>query len=149
MQKFDIQKLRSELDFSSPIQIRFSDIDGYLHVNNGIYFNYYEHSRAIYLLEYCGWNVMDTGTVVASITIDYLRPIHLEDQVEALVACTRVGNTSFELDQFLIGKCKTGEEVVYSRCRCTLVSVDMKSMKPVPVPEVYRVKLQQKPEKRG
>lgn len=137
----DSEILRSQFKFSTPIQIRFSDIDGYLHVNNGVYFSYFEHARAIFLYKVCGWNVMTIGTVVGRIEIDYIRPIHLEDTVEALVKCTRIGTTSFHLEQYLLGTDPKGESRVFAKCVCVMVSVDMKSMRPVPVPEEYRLKL--------
>ena len=43
----EIDHLLKEFDFSTLIQIRFSDIDGYMHVNNGVYFNYFEHSSEV------------------------------------------------------------------------------------------------------
>src|SRR5690606_13622349 len=125
-------------------QIRFSDIDGYLHVNNGVYFNYFEHARAVFLHEVCEWDVMETGGVVGRIEIDYLLPIHLEDSVNALVHCSRIGNSSFDLEHFLIGITKSGEHAVFAKCKCIMVTVDMKTMKKVSVPEIYRAKLQPK-----
>ena len=86
--------------------------------------------------------MLTVGTVVGRVEIDYLRPIHMEDQVEALVRCTRVGNSSFDLDQYLVGKNAAGEDLVFAKCKCILVSVDMKTMKPVPVPPEYRAKLE-------
>jgi acyl-CoA thioester hydrolase len=133
--------LKSAFPFSTPIQIRFSDIDGYLHVNNGVYFNYFEHGRAVFLYEVCNWDVMAVGTVVGRIEIDYLRPIHLEDRVQVFVKCSRIGNSSFDLEQILVGQDKNGVEHAYAMCRCVMVAVDMKTMKPVPVPEEYRLKL--------
>jgi len=140
-QNSDPAGLRNEIPFFTPIQIRFSDFDGYLHVNNGVYFSYFEHARAVFLYEVCGWNVMIIGTVVGRIEIDYLRPVHLEDQVEALVRCTRLGNSSFDLEQFLVGKDKGGAEHVFAKCRRVMVAVDMKTMRPVSIPEEYRLKL--------
>ena len=141
MEVLDAAQLKSQFNFSTPVQIRFSDIDGYLHVNNGVYFSYFEHARAVFLYEVCGWNVMTIGTVVGRIEIDYLRPVHLEDKVEALVKCTRIGNSSFDLEQYLIGIYSKGESRVFAKCKCIMVSVDMKTMRPVSVPEEYRLKL--------
>ncbi|GAA0880561.1 thioesterase family protein [Algoriphagus jejuensis] len=135
------EKLKKSFPFSTAVQIRFSDIDGYLHVNNGVYFSYFEHARAVFLYEVCDWNVMTIGTVVGRIEIDYIRPIHLQDEVEALVKCSRLGNSSFDLEQYLIGKDKDGGEHVFAKCRCVMVAVDMQTMRPVPVPEEYRLKL--------
>lgn len=141
MKKVEASQLKSEFSFSTPIQVRFSDIDGYLHVNNGIYFSYFEHARAVFLHEVADWNVMTIGTVVGRIEIDYIRPIHLEDQVEALVKCSRMGNSSFDLEQFLIGKDAKGNEHVFAKCRCVMVAVEMNTMKPVPIPVQAREKL--------
>ncbi|NVJ86378.1 MAG: acyl-CoA thioesterase [Algoriphagus sp.] len=126
---------QEKFDFSVPIQVRFSDIDGYMHVNNGIYFNYFEHARALYLYDRCGWNIMEVGTVVARIELDYLKPIHMEDQVKAWVRCSRLGNTSFDLEQVLVDE---RGETIFARCKTVMVSVSMKNMKPVSIPTSYR-----------
>lgn len=141
MDFLDPENLKSQISFFTPIQIRFSDIDGYLHVNNGIYFSYFEHARAVFLHQVCDWNVMTIGTVVGRIEIDYIRPIHFEDQVEALVKCSRIGNTSFDLEQYLIGTDSNSDSYIFAKCKCVMVSVDMKTMRPVAVPEEYRLKL--------
>jgi acyl-CoA thioester hydrolase len=141
MRSFDIPQLRADFSFTTPIQLRFSDIDGYLHVNNGVYFSYFEHARAVFLYQVAGWDVLDVGTVVGRIEIDYIRPIHLTDQVEALVKCSRLGNSSFDLEQVLVGKDITGKDQVYATCKSVLVSVDKSSMKPVAIPEAFRQKL--------
>jgi len=141
MPKADPATLAKEFDFSIPIQIRFSDIDGYMHVNNGVYFSYFEHARAAFLNDFCDWNVMEVGTVVGRVEIDYFRPIHLEDQIQGLVKCTRLGNSSFDIEQYLIGTTSMGESVTFSHCKCVMVSVDMKTMKPTSIPEAFREKL--------
>jgi len=141
MRSFAIPQLRAEFSFTTPIQLRFSDIDGYLHVNNGVYFSYFEHARAVFLYKVAGWDVLDVGTVVGRIEIDYIRPIHLTDQVEALVKCSRLGNSSFDLEQVLVGKDSSGNEQVYSTCKSVLVSVDKSTMKPVAIPDAFRQKL--------
>lgn len=144
MEKFDPAQLQLDIAFSLPIQIRFSDIDAYLHVNNGVYFNYFEHARAVYLNDTCNWNVMETGCVVGRIEIDYLHPIHLEDSITALVHCSRIGNSSFDLEHFLVGMTKKGKQITFAKCKCIMVTVDMKTMNTIAVPEIYRAKLQPK-----
>ncbi|UJP66677.1 acyl-CoA thioesterase [Mongoliitalea daihaiensis] len=139
-----LEDVRSSFSFSVPLQIRFSDIDGYMHVNNGVYFSYLEHARALFLYQQCGWDVMDVGTVVADLHISYKKPIHAFDKVSAFVRCKHVGNSSFVLEQVLAGMTEHGAEVVYASASVVMVSVDMKTMKPTPVPEQYRVKLEQK-----
>ena len=146
MQKIDPAQLKPEMTFCIPIQVKFSDIDGYLHVNNGVYFNYFEHARGEFLLKKCDWDIMEFGAVVARVEIDYIRPIHLEDEVAAWLSCTRIGNSSFDLEQYLVGKTKEGEVGTFAKCKCTVVSVNILTKKPSPVPEMYRAKLQPKSE---
>jgi acyl-CoA thioester hydrolase len=141
MTKYKIEDELSSFSFSVPIQVRFSDIDGYMHVNNGIYFNYFEHARAEFLFRVCDWDIFKVGTVVANINIDYRTPVHAEDKPEVYVRCTRIGNTSFVLEQVLIGKSKDNEVKIFAQANTTMVFVDMQTMRPVPVPEEYALKL--------
>jgi acyl-CoA thioester hydrolase len=142
VKRYTPEEINSGFTFSVPIQIRFSDIDSYMHVNNGIYFQYFEHARAAFLLEVCQWDIFNTGTVVANISIDYQVPLHIGDEVSAYIRCTHVGNTSFVLEQVLMGASADQAKKIYARAVTTMVAVDMKSMKPVNVPGEYRAKLQ-------
>jgi acyl-CoA thioester hydrolase len=147
MNKYKIEDVLSSFSFSVPIQVRFSDIDGYMHVNNGIYFNYFEHARAEFLFRVCEWDIFKVGTVVANINIDYLTPVHAEDRPEVYVKCIRIGNTSFVLEQVLMGKSKDSEVKIFAQASTTMVFVDMQTMRPVPVPEEYALKLMGKSSK--
>jgi acyl-CoA thioester hydrolase len=142
MEKITVEEVKSSFSFSIPIQVRFSDIDGYMHVNNGIYFNYFEHARAAYLHQVCDWDIMVTGTVVANVNIDYRSPLHIKDQPEVFVRCVKVGKSSFVLEQVLLGQTNNGDWRVFAQAMTTMVSVDMRSMKPVPVPKAYALKMQ-------
>ena len=144
MKKYSIEEVKSSFYFSVPVQIRYSDIDGYMHVNNGVYFSYFEHARAAFLYKVCDWNIMKTGTVVANINIDYLIPVHMFDLVKVYVRCTHIGRTSFVLEQVLMGNNEKGENIVFAQALTTMVSVDMQNMKPVPVPMEYALKMMAK-----
>ena len=143
MKKYTVKEVKSLFKFNIPIQVRFSDIDGYLHVNNGIYFNYLEHARAVYLYKICDWDIMTTGSVVANVNIDFLRPIHMEDQPQAYARCVHMGKSSFILEQVLMGKTDQGEETIFAAGSTTMVTVDMKTKRPTAIPEEYRVKMQE------
>ena len=131
----------SSFSFYVPLQVRFSDIDSYMHVNNGIFFNYLEHARASYLFEFCGWNILKIGTVVANIQIDYRLPIHVMDKPSVYVRCTDIGKSSFILEQVVMGPTENGEVRVFAEANTTMVAVDMNTMKPVPVPGDYAAKM--------
>lgn len=56
---------------------------------------------------------------------------------------SRIGTTSFTLEQVLMGSRKSGEEVVFARATITMVTIDMKTMKPSPLPDDYGTKIRQ------
>ena len=141
MQEYTSSTINSSFEFFTPIQIKFSDIDSYLHVNNGIYFQYFEHARAEYLLKYCNWDIFKVGTVVAKITINYRKPLHIGDDVSVYVKYLSVGKSSFELEQLVFGTSAEGKEYVYAQAQTTMVAVNMEDMKPMPVPDEYRAKM--------
>ncbi len=60
--------------FVHPVQMRWSDMDAYAHVNNGSYLAYLEQARiAMFFDRYDG--TFAQGTVIARHEIDYLLPI--------------------------------------------------------------------------
>lgn len=143
MNRYQPEDVKASFSFSIPIQVHFSDIDGYMHVNNGIFFNYLEHGRAAFLYQVCGWDVMKVGTVVANINIDYRLPIHMLDRPHVFVKCSNIGNTSFVLEQVIMGETEQGDLRVFAQASTTMVAVDMKTMSPVRVPEEYASKLRE------
>jgi acyl-CoA thioester hydrolase len=80
------------------VEIRWSDVDAYLHVNNAVYATYLEECRDEWVdrtLE----GVTDTWDfVLARVAIDFRRELRLEDE-EVLVSCSlaRIGNSSVTL----------------------------------------------------
>jgi len=137
------EEVKENFKFSVPIQIRFSDIDGYMHVNNGVYFNYMEHARALYLHQVCQWDFVQIGAVVANINLDFHKPINFFDQIQAYVRCVHLGSSSFKLEQVLMGNKTNGGATVFSRAIITMVTVDLKSMKSLSLPDEYVAKIRQ------
>lgn len=134
-------EIQNSFKYSVPIQVRFSDIDPYMHVNNGVYFNYLEHARALYLYEVCQWDFVAIGAVVANIQLDFFQPIRFFDNLKGYVRCIRIGTTSFTLEQVLMGITKSGGQVVFAKAAVSMVTIDMKTMKPSPLPEEYGAKI--------
>lgn len=91
---------------STPIQLRFNDIDTMGHVNNAIYQDYFDFGKVAYFNHVLGsdvnWNL--TGLVLAKITIEYLLPIEINEEIELRTKIIRLGNKSFDMYQEVIGK---------------------------------------------
>ena len=80
------------------VEIRWRDVDAYLHVNNAVYATYFEECRD----EWVDSTLGDVGDawdyVLARVAIDFRRELRLEDE-EVVVTCglARIGTSSITL----------------------------------------------------
>jgi len=83
------------------IPIAWGEQDAFGHLNNVVYFRYFESVRMHYL-ERIGvlrsHREDDIGVLLASTTCDFLRPVEWPAKLIAHTGCTRIGNTSFTLE---------------------------------------------------
>ena len=77
------------------VEIRWSDVDGYGHVNNAVYSTYLEECRDEWLDRALGDPEGSWDFVLARVAIDFRRELRLEDE-EVLVRCAlaRIGTAS-------------------------------------------------------
>ena len=77
------------------IEIRWSDVDAYRHVNNAVYATYLEECRDEWTEVALGAGGDLWGFVLARVAIDFRRELTLEDKA-VVVTCwpVRVGNSS-------------------------------------------------------
>lgn len=130
---------RSE-DFHYPVHVRFSDVDVYRHVNNVVYFEYFQEAR-IRLLAALGRNAPDMPrlqVVVAQADVDYLAPITLRaEPYDCWSQIARVGNRSITVESEIAD----GDRAL-ARARVVLVFFDSVTQRAVEPPEAYRERLQ-------
>lgn len=123
-----------------PIQIRFSDVDVVGHVNNIVYFAFYDTGKAAFMAELLGhpitWDRVDT--VVANVDCAFIAPIFYGEKIEVLTTCIGIHDKSFRLLQMLRNS-DSGE--VKSLCETVMVSFDPVSQKAAPLKEEWRIKL--------
>lgn len=102
----DISLFRHRAD----IQLRFNDVDVLGHVNNTVYFSFYDTGKALYFTAVKGrqisWREVDR--VIANIDCAFRAPIVYGEQIEVLTRCSHIGTKSFTLQQVLREK-QTGE----------------------------------------
>jgi len=80
-----------------PIEVPYRDIDAMGHVNNAVYFSYFELARQKYWEAAVGVeSYLDIGFVMASAAIDYRLPAHMGDRLEVEIHCPRTGKSSFD-----------------------------------------------------
>lgn len=91
-----------------PLQIRFSDIDIFGHINNNVYSSMVDIGKINYFKTVMkDIDFSHLGIVVASIHFDFLAPTHLTDHIEVWTAATEVSKHSFRLEQRIVD-CDTG-----------------------------------------
>src|SRR5215211_4723540 len=123
----------------APVHVRFSDVDVYGHVNNVVYFEYFQEARMSLLAE-LGRDLPDAGVgeqvVVAQADVDYRRPILFRPEPYACWSgVRRVGSSSLTLDQEI----RDGDEVL-SRARVTLAWFDAATGRATALPPSVRAK---------
>lgn len=94
-------KVESETPFRfrTPIEIRFRDIDALGHVNNAVYFTYFEIARGAYVQAVHGraFKVEDFGIVVAEAACRYRSAAFYGERLIAEVTTISIRSRSFEL----------------------------------------------------
>jgi acyl-CoA thioester hydrolase len=117
------------------IEIRWRDVDAYLHVNNAVYATYLEECRDEWLERTLG----DAGDmwdyVLARVAIDFRRELRLEDEA-VVVSCglDRMGNSSLTLREEI--RTRAGE--LSAESEAVLVARDRERGRSRPLTEAER-----------
>ena len=103
--------------FETTVEIRFADIDAMGHVNNAVYFSYFEQARMAYFKERVAriWDWNEDGVIVARNEIDYVFPVFLNDRMVIRLWVEHVGSKSFTVCyRVAVGErlCATGKSVL-------------------------------------
>lgn len=119
-----------------PIQIRFNDVDKFGHVNNTIYFQFYDTAKTDYFATVCkdiDWE--SVAIVVVKIEAEFLSQIKAGEHIAARTRVTKIGNKSFQLDQDIIN---TDTQEVKCRCLSVMVLYDLENHQSMPFPDDWR-----------
>lgn len=106
-----------------PIQLRFNDIDVVGHVNNSVYFNFFDLGKTAYFEAVRGGHIdwSTTDIVIRKIDADFMAPTFYRDQIEVDTAVVKIGNKSIQLEQRIID---TRTNMVKCVCRTVMVGFD-------------------------
>ena len=101
-----------------PVQIRFSDVDQFGHMNNSVYFSLY-----------------DLAIVVANINANFFMPVFFSDHLVIETAVVHLGHKSFTLLQRAV---TTDTHEVKCECRTVMVGYDLATKEPKLISEDYK-----------
>lgn len=140
MNPHDIPSVES-FNHRHPIQLRFNDVDILGHVNNTVYFSFYDTGKAHYFNSVrrgkMEWKKVET--VIANVNCAYISSIHFGEEIDVLTRCEEIGEKSFKLLQMLVNRAN-GE--VKSVCETVMVSIETETQKSIPLPDDWREDLQ-------
>ena len=132
---------RSGYKYFADITTRWMDNDIYGHVNNVVYYSYFDSVANQYLIDQGGLDIHSAeiiGFVVAS-SCEYKSPVAYPKKLEAGFRVNRLGNSSVE---YGIGIFKKGQQAASAHGTFTHVFVDRNTDKPVSIPAQIRAALE-------
>jgi len=132
--------LREAFTYFQPITTRWHDNDVYGHVNNVVYYSFFDSAVNTYLIDAGGLDIHQ-GEVIAYVVnscCDYFAAIAFPEHIEVGVAVSKLGNSSVH---YALGIFKAGERQACAAGRFVHVFVERASNRPVPIPEPVRAAL--------
>lgn len=121
-----------------PVKVRFSDVDVYRHVNNVLYFEYFQESRIHYLTSLYTEGERWADHVVARTDVDYLAPILFRlEPYDVHSWVSRLGTRSFTI----AGEIRDGDRVL-ARAQVVMVTFDRETQGSAPMPDAQRACLE-------
>lgn len=120
---------------SIPIQLRSSDMDRFGHINNAVYFTFYDLGKTNYIEAVCSsvdWE--KEAIVVVQINVSFMSQIYGTDHIAVQTAVTSIGTKSFELAQRVVDT-RTGDVKCF--CRSVMVTYDLVKHESKPLTEEW------------
>jgi acyl-CoA thioester hydrolase len=122
------------------IDVRFRDIDSMGHVNNAVFFTYFEEGRKAFL--HTLFNIMhpeDYNFILAHISCDFLRPVKLDDSIMLQLWVGEIGEKRFDLKYSLVNS--SDESIIYAKGQSVQVFFDYKKNKTAPISKYFMEKI--------
>jgi acyl-CoA thioester hydrolase len=126
--------------FNVDIDVRFRDLDAMGHVNNSVYFTYFEEGRKYFFHHIMqSRNIRDFPFIIAHAACDYVRPARLSEPLSLEMWVSEMGDKSFTLTYRLI--LREDPSVVFARGMTVQVSYDYQNNRTMAIPRDLRAKL--------
>ena len=124
-----------------PIQTRWNDMDRYGHVNNMVFYGYFDTVVTDYIMRVGGMNpdVDTVGGLVIESKCNYHKPIAFPSIVQAGLRIGKLGRSSvrYEVGIFVDDDTEIAADGYFVH-----VYVDKTTMRPTPVPDAMRAALE-------
>lgn len=134
-------EIRGNYQSFHPITTRWHDNDLYGHVNNVVYYSYFDSAANAYLIEEGGLDIHGSSTIayVVSSHCNYHSAIAYPEKIEAGLRVDQLGNSSVT---YGIAIFRENENNASANGQFIHVFVDRESGKPTPIPAQIRKALE-------
>ncbi|MDO9194426.1 MAG: thioesterase family protein [Undibacterium sp.] len=134
-------KQRSDFQYFHAIQTRWMDNDAYGHVNNVIYYSWFDTVVNQFLIVNGALNIAVSQTIglVIETQCNYLASVSFPDVITAGVCVSKLGNSSVRYE---VGIFRNNDNFVSAQGHFVHVYVDRETRKPTPIPAQTRHLLQ-------
>lgn len=124
-----------------PITTRWMDNDAYNHVNNVVYYSFFDTAVNEYMIRAGVLSIAESPVVcyVVDTACQYFRPVSFPDAVQCGLRVAHLGKSSV---RFEIGVFRNDEDTACAQGRFVHVSCDRKTQRPVPMPADMRAALE-------
>lgn len=124
------------------LDVAWGDMDSYAHVNNVVYFRYFESARIAYL-DRVGWmksmKVADYGPIVASTQARYRRPLEYPDRIWVGARLLDMQADRVTLEHRVVSKTWNA---IATEGQVVVVSFDYLNGRKVPLPDAIRTAIE-------
>ncbi len=133
--------LRRDYKHFQPITTRWHDNDIYGHVNNVVYYGFFDTAVNNYLIRQGGLDIQDGDIVgfVVSSACDYFASIAYPDLIEVGLRVAKLGNSSVQYELAIF---RGGEQEACAAGRFVHVFVERASNRPTAIPGRLRAALE-------
>ncbi|TFZ08673.1 acyl-CoA thioesterase [Ramlibacter humi] len=123
------------------ITTRWMDNDVYGHVNNVIYYSWFDTAVNAHLIEEGALDIHGGGTIglVVETQCNYFAPLAFPQSIEAGIRVARLGGSSVRYE---VGLFAAGEPTTAAKGHFIHVYVDRETRRPVPLPAALRAVLE-------
>lgn len=119
--------------YSTAIDVHIRDIDAGDHVNNAAFVEYLEQARIEYLDELVDYFDEETYIVVATLEMEFKRPVGWHDTVTVDLRIPELDTSSFHIEYRL-----RVDETVVAAAETVMITYDRETTESIPIPAPWR-----------
>lgn len=130
--------MADDFRFSTDVRVRLPETDAFGVVYHGYYFTYFDVARMDYLRAIGLMDVVRTGrasNLIVHTEADFKSPGRFDEELRVRARVEEIGTTSFS---FAFRVERKGDAALVATGRSVHVTVDPKTLRPVPVPAELR-----------